>query len=571
MEFLSCEWIEYRVVLECRELRFCCVTHGKNKGFVPICDFNGGELPVDTIRTERDRLRELNNKKDGSESPCHGCYWLKRGTWDKLPGNALFDRVEINNFTICNLRCNYCYTVINKDWDLPLYAYELKPLFERMISDGVLADNLKVEWAGGESTVLKDFDSVFDMLSDHGAYQTVFTNAVIFSEKVGKALKQGKAFTVTSVDAGTRETYLKVKGRDHFDTVWRNIKRYAETGGSVVVKYILKSDNSDEKELLEFVRRCEESKVGLIAVALDSREVGANTVTAGSLFGAALIALEAGRRKINCEIQYERFGDMYANVIRGYLLPSKRIKYFLKKKYDGVRFRVNSIIREFKPAEIISESLTGRWHSESGHFEGLSLEAQGDKLFFAWHFPGITPRWLAALVVRKNGTGNYIGNMSEWRGTPLGESHSAPIEKNIGPVSINFPCRNKAVFLWDDKKMLFRKTDSKISGVGTVAYDGWWYDPEYEGMGFFIETRKNTLDIMWYYYGFDNRPKWCEIKGEPGCPDYAGIWSGKVDKPDEPDAIKNGERITFAFAGNRRAAFKWKGIVYHLERLLFSP
>lgn len=329
MAYLSCEWIEYRVVLDVLELKFCCIPHSAGtKGFVPICKFDGGKLPVEEILRERKKLRELNNQ-EGVDSPCKGCHWLRKHDWEELDGHSIFNQIDISNFTACNLRCNYCYTFLHQDWNLPKYGYELIPIFEDLIENGYLQSGAQIDWGGGEPTILKEFPGLQGMLLEKGFRQRIFTNAVVFSKEIEAGLARKKVSVVTSIDAGNPETYREIKGRDAFDAVWDHVARYASTGGDVTVKYILRDGNSNRENVKQFIRRCKESGVPAVSITPDIEELAQGTLTEETLYAYALMVHEAEKHGIPVSVRYEYLDHESRELSRKYTPLSRgRWLYF---------------------------------------------------------------------------------------------------------------------------------------------------------------------------------------------------------------------------------------------------
>ena len=89
-------------------------------------------------------------------------------------------------------------------------------------------------------------------------YHRVFTNSVRYSSAVEKFLKKGLIKIVTSVDAGTPETFKKIRGRPKFLNVFKNLRTYASIDPTrVTVKYIFTEDNNNKDELMNFVKNCQ--------------------------------------------------------------------------------------------------------------------------------------------------------------------------------------------------------------------------------------------------------------------------------------------------------------------------
>jgi len=215
---------------------------------------------------------------------------------------------------------------------MPKYAYDLKPVIQEFIDKEYLAKDSLIEWGGGESTILPDFQNLQLLLLDHGYMQTIFTNAVLFSKEIEQGLRQRKMTVVTSVDSGTVETYKKIKGRDHFHKVWENLGKYIQTGGQVAIKYVLRRDNAGESDLKGFIELCKKYHAPQIAIAPDLNEIRENSVSDGTLFGAAFLAGEAQKHGIKHTIQYDYFGPRYSAEIQSLQNPAKKILKMIKVK-----------------------------------------------------------------------------------------------------------------------------------------------------------------------------------------------------------------------------------------------
>lgn len=309
--YLSCPWIEGGLSLHHNALKFCCQPHGKNKGMPHIREYHGGPLPVEDIREARAAL--LEDIRAGRENPCAGCRFLEEKEWPDTEGR--FDNITVNNSTACNLKCEYCYTVVEKEWNLEGKGYEVLPVFRDMIGRGLLSPEARVSFGGGEPTINPEFETLLPELIEHVKSVRVFTNAVRFSEAVEKGLATGKVEVETSVDAGTRELYQAIKGKDALETVWENLTRYAATGGPVCAKYILKANNSAPEELDAFLERCKRAKVSSIHATPEFYELSRGEVSSESLRGAARIIYEARRSNIDVNRGAESFGP-YAPTVR---------------------------------------------------------------------------------------------------------------------------------------------------------------------------------------------------------------------------------------------------------------
>lgn len=82
---------------------------------------------------------------------------------------------------------------------------------------------------GGETFMYPRFNDVLDLLARHPITVTIITNATMLTEKVTPPLLALHGLELKlSIDAATRETYHKIRGRDLYDNVVRNIRRFTE-------------------------------------------------------------------------------------------------------------------------------------------------------------------------------------------------------------------------------------------------------------------------------------------------------------------------------------------------------
>ena len=122
-----------------------------------------------------------------------------------------------------------------------------------------LGDNLHIAWGGGEPTIRKDFNDLFSYANSRFKPKTqrVFTNALKYSSRLQKALdNRENIYTTTSVDAGTEETFIKIRDSKGLERVLKFLERYAENSPDLVtVKYIFTLDNYDAENISQFVEK----------------------------------------------------------------------------------------------------------------------------------------------------------------------------------------------------------------------------------------------------------------------------------------------------------------------------
>jgi molybdenum cofactor biosynthesis enzyme MoaA len=93
-----------------------------------------------------------------------------------------------------------------------------------------------VAFGVGEFTVDKGHPAFLRKLARHPLM--LDTNGYLFSEAAANILKQGCAELCVSIDAGTPETYRRLKGVDGFGQVCANMREYSKHG-RIVLKFIM--------------------------------------------------------------------------------------------------------------------------------------------------------------------------------------------------------------------------------------------------------------------------------------------------------------------------------------------
>lgn len=288
----SCRWIEGGLSFVPGHVRVCpnCNAQGGVPGLVA---FTEGRLPVDEIVESKEIIRQ-GNKIDGF-GPCTKCAYRVNNQWE--PKSYNFDIICISHATACNLACNYCHTISEEQYlQNPKLVPRLYPTIKALIDDSHLAPDSLIQWGGGEPTILREFPQLFRLLERHGAYSEVYTSGVHASEVLMDGLANNTAGVMISLDAGTAETYVHIKGRPVFDRVVRNVGRYARTNpGRTLLKMILFEENLEEvSEFLDIAER-----TGVRIVCFDT-PMYQDHVDSKFIDAAALFCDEAERRGLEC-------------------------------------------------------------------------------------------------------------------------------------------------------------------------------------------------------------------------------------------------------------------------------
>ncbi|MDI6774079.1 MAG: glycosyltransferase [Verrucomicrobiota bacterium] len=251
----SCSDLHGSLFLAPTQIRACCkrfFVDGRMRGDVCLLDTNNsgsGQFVARNILEAKQRL--LDRINSGEPTGCEGCPFLEFKDWG--PVRRVDVRyLSLEYHSVCNLRCSYCSEVYYGGVGA---QYDVGALIDDLLEEKALDNCGLVVLGGGEPVLDGRFKYLVRRLSaalPH-AHQRVFTNAVVFSETVHQLLCEGRGSVVTSLDAGTEDTYARVHGRRRLTDCLANLERYAAANaGQVTIKYVFIEANSSLDEVMAF-------------------------------------------------------------------------------------------------------------------------------------------------------------------------------------------------------------------------------------------------------------------------------------------------------------------------------
>ena len=271
----------------CKNLLNCLSFHQKNIRFcttlnigniISCYDEKNPKEIAEKIYNIRKIVRE-NIYNNIMPENCVDCiYKIKEKTnTDKIK------RIDLFYWYHCNCRCFYCsYRDITKgefsDKEKEGNPFVYKTIEELYKHNEIDKKELIVAFGGGEIGVLKEFPKLIDLFLKNNVKEIYFESSGIrYLKSVEKCLKQGKGVIVVAVCAGSRETYKKIKNRDKYDQVMKNLKKYVQVAKTcktrewnhhkIVSKYIiLHGFNDNEEEINKWL--IESKKIGITNIEI---------------------------------------------------------------------------------------------------------------------------------------------------------------------------------------------------------------------------------------------------------------------------------------------------------------
>ncbi|GHS96333.1 hypothetical protein AGMMS50276_14540 [Synergistales bacterium] len=284
-----CEDVEYRrgcrllgeyIALSDNSIKPCCTQYGK------VIPYNDKVHSEESVRHCIGEFRQWLNKtlalmRTDAETDCDNCSLLKLGYYPKNPKIKWLNAGSGFANTICNCRCIYCaQRTIFDGSDQILDGYEI----HRILSDEFGAS---IEWAAladGEITVLPHRDKLLNLIKERGWGAGICTNALIYNDDVAEILGRPLSVLNVSLDAGTAETYRKVKGVNVFSKVVANLEKYAESKGRILLKYILLPGVNDSfDDVNGFIKIAVSLKVERVLLSHDMCNISKTSESVDSL------------------------------------------------------------------------------------------------------------------------------------------------------------------------------------------------------------------------------------------------------------------------------------------------
>ncbi|HUI99887.1 MAG TPA: hypothetical protein VLY46_06600 [Usitatibacter sp.] len=160
---------------------------------------------------------------------------------------------------------------------------------------------------------------------------------------------------------------------------------------------------------------------------------------------------------------------------------------------------------------------TGWWWNPLEDGRGFSIEKHGNNLFFASFLYDASGRstWVVSSGPASLDGAYYSGDLlSAHGGQTLGGAYPGfPAVDRLGSVALAFTDASHGTMVWPGGTVPIERFNIIPNGLTLAAApnqpeNGWWWNPDESGRGFFLEWQGGTLDVAGYMYDDAGNPVW---------------------------------------------------------------
>ena len=281
--------------------------------------------------------KEGNNAKRLREcewSGCERCVFYEKRNWNV--GSSII-YVNLSMYPApCQCNCSYC--IASRKWEnTPKVKQAYEKMFEVIeLADkkGLISPDATWQVSSGEITIHPYRDRILSLVKNKNTH--FLTNAIIYDEDIARNISENKNSKINfSIDAGTPQTWEKVKGVGNFNKVFDNIMQYRKASinaNQINLKYIVLPGINDSKEDYEgIVKIMKELGLSVLTISRDSlvKYSSNKKETRRLLESAARLTWQCLKNEIN--ISMNAYSAKERKKVR-MIIRSNRLKNVFKRK-----------------------------------------------------------------------------------------------------------------------------------------------------------------------------------------------------------------------------------------------
>lgn len=275
-KYISCKWLESGVCFDNgvygSNVKLCCYMSAPGGGNSMIFeDYHGEKINWDNFFKIKNEYRNI-QKSGQTVEGCRGCVFLEENEWPQID---YIDSIIFDHFTKCNCCCSYCYTEEDKKRYNSLKTYNIYPIIKDMFDKKIIKRGGAIGFGGGEPTILPEFEKLINLFLKNGFSNIrVPSSGIKYSPVIAKGISTGHLSVVVSVDSSSKEIYKKIKQTDKYETVCKNLKKYAKSqrgSYNVISKYIIIPEiNDNTVEIDNWLKFNKDNNIGIIVIDIEN-------------------------------------------------------------------------------------------------------------------------------------------------------------------------------------------------------------------------------------------------------------------------------------------------------------
>lgn len=237
----GCRYLIGNCVMQDDRVYFCCSDFKRNWEDQPYIVFKGDydKLAEDFIALRDEIMDQIENDIPNKCSAC----WRLCDVFVPKDNAIMITSIADSGFNVCNFKCIYCSSP--KKHPQTINSWQLVEAFRKK---NLITSDAQFQYGNGEITVSPNQSEIYKCMSEFSR-NNIFTNALVYVKEISDLMRQGRAFILVSMDAGTSETFAKIKGVDAYERVCDTLRRYAqESEKTIKLKYIFLPDINDNTE-----------------------------------------------------------------------------------------------------------------------------------------------------------------------------------------------------------------------------------------------------------------------------------------------------------------------------------